>query len=101
MIDFGELEFTTAFTPDAAVHESIYKMLSDSRPTNVTTLQVTYLRKVWLFPPHRFIEYEPSDEAWARPLGFGREIDELTTMKIDGHISNCEAGQVTFTGNVL
>ncbi len=28
---------------------------------------------VWKFPPHRFVEYEQSDERWARPLGFGHE----------------------------
>lgn len=27
----------------------------------------------WVFPEDRFVEYEPKDEAWARPLGYGRE----------------------------
>lgn len=32
----------------------------------------------WEFPKNwssRFIQYEPSDEAWARPLGYGREVE--------------------------
>lgn len=27
----------------------------------------------WVFPERRFIEYEPKDEQWARPLGYGHE----------------------------
>lgn len=30
--------------------------------------------KQWEFPPSKFVTYTKSDEAWARPLGFGREV---------------------------
>jgi len=30
--------------------------------------------KQWEFPPSKFVTYTRSDEAWARPLGFGREV---------------------------
>lgn len=30
----------------------------------------------WVFPKRRFIEYEKSDEVWARPLGYGHEVYE-------------------------
>jgi hypothetical protein len=28
----------------------------------------------WEFPPDRFVEYEESDEVWAKQLGFGRSV---------------------------
>lgn len=30
--------------------------------------------KEWEFPKDKFVEYEPSDEKWARRLGFGKEV---------------------------
>lgn len=30
--------------------------------------------KQWEFPVSKFVTYTKSDEAWARPLGFGREV---------------------------
>lgn len=33
------------------------------------------LPKIWQFPKHRFVEYEPKDEWWCRKYGFGKEID--------------------------
>ena len=41
-----------------------------SRLVNVS---LTPTRRGWQFPADRFVTYEPSDEAWARPLGFGHE----------------------------
>lgn len=41
--------------------------------------------KHWVFPPDRFVEYEPKDEVWARVLGFGHEVDyekEETMVKM-------------------
>jgi hypothetical protein len=32
-------------------------------------------KRRWVFPPHRFIEYERHDELWAIPLGFGHWED--------------------------
>lgn len=37
-------------------------------------------RKVWKFPVDRFCIYEPSDEAWCRPLGIGEEIEVEESM---------------------
>ena len=36
--------------------------------------------RVWRFPVDRLVEYEPRDEAWARPLGFGREETRNVTF---------------------
>lgn len=33
-------------------------------------------QKVWRFPNDRFVEYDESDEAWARPIGFGKEVEQ-------------------------
>ena len=43
-------------------------------------IKMTYPRKVWEFPKSRFVEYEPRDEAWARPLGFGKEVRRDTVI---------------------
>jgi hypothetical protein len=37
-------------------------------------LAVERIQCVWEFPPDPRVEYESTDEDWARPLGFGREI---------------------------
>lgn len=34
--------------------------------------------KKWEFPQCRFVEYEPKDEEWARPLRHGREVDDTS-----------------------
>jgi len=36
-------------------------------------IAIGFSRSVWRFPESRFVEYEESDEEWARPLGFGHE----------------------------
>lgn len=36
----------------------------------------------WQFPQHRFVEYEPSDEAWCRYCGIGKEVDVIETVTI-------------------
>lgn len=38
-------------------------------------LKIFTKRKVWRFPIEKFCTYEPSDEAWCRPLGIGEEIE--------------------------
>lgn len=30
----------------------------------------------WVFPEHRFIEFSPEDESWARAAGYGYEVLE-------------------------
>ncbi len=47
----------------------------------LVNVALTSTRRGWLFPVDRFVEYEPSDEAWARPLGFGQEGDVATEIK--------------------
>lgn len=34
--------------------------------------------KKWQFPADRFVEYEAKDEEWARPVGHGREVDDMS-----------------------
>lgn len=36
--------------------------------------------KKWQFPSDPFTEYEASDEAWARPVRYGREVDDKSRM---------------------
>jgi hypothetical protein len=50
-------------------------------PAHVVTADA--VEKVWQFPDHRFVEYEPKDETWARPLGYGREVDRPAIFKGD------------------
>ena len=38
--------------------------------------------KQWEFPPSKFVTYTKSDESWARPLGFGREVTVERTFTI-------------------
>lgn len=38
-------------------------------------------RKRWQFPQDPFVEYEKSDERWARPIGFGREVTEQVSVR--------------------
>lgn len=36
----------------------------------------------WVFPERRFVQFEKSDEWWARKLGFGHEAKERLVYKI-------------------
>ena len=51
-----------------------------SVPTADITIHVT--KRKWDFPRERFVEYEPQDELWCRPLGIGREVDAMDTIEI-------------------
>ncbi len=44
------------------------------------TITAVYAKKRWVFPKEEFVEYEPKDELWCRPLGIGREVSEATTV---------------------
>lgn len=46
--------------------------------------------RAWQFPADRFVEYEQSDEAWARPLGFGREVDVQSEMRAQCAVVECD-----------
>lgn len=41
-----------------------------------TVVRLTHTQTVrqWEFPPSKFVTYTKSDESWARPLGFGKEV---------------------------
>lgn len=32
--------------------------------------------KKWEFPSDPFVDYEAKDEEWARPIGYGKEVDD-------------------------
>jgi hypothetical protein len=36
--------------------------------------------KKWQFPRDPFVDYEESDEAWARPINYGKEVDDTTKL---------------------
>lgn len=40
-----------------------------------TSLAVPRYARRWEFPSDRFVEYEESDEVWAKRIGFGRYVD--------------------------
>lgn len=42
------------------------------------------LRRVWVFPRDRFIEYGPEDEGWCRALGLGREESRPGAFLVNG-----------------
>ena len=47
------------------------------------SLEFTSKRKAWEFPPQsRFVRHDQSDEEWARPLGYGQEVERLETLTI-------------------
>lgn len=48
----------------------------------VVRLTHTHTVRQWEFPPSRFVSYGKSDEAWARPLGFGKEVLVEKTITI-------------------
>jgi len=46
------------------------------------SLTFTRRRKVWVFPPDRFVEYGPEDEWWARKYEFGHEHEVSETITV-------------------
>ena len=57
-------------------------------------------RKIWQFPSDPFVTYEPSDEAWCRPLGIGKEV-EITEVMLapNAYMSAISIdGSMTFRG---
>lgn len=49
----------------------------------IKTIQDPYVpcyAKKWVFPVDRFTTYEVSDEAWARPIRYGRLEDDFDVM---------------------
>lgn len=56
------------------------------RSGDIVELLFTQERTFWQFPPDRFVQYESSDEAWARPLGFGQEVTEQQQCRAEGMV---------------
>jgi hypothetical protein len=46
-------------------------------------ITVPYCEFRWEFPYDRFVEYEQSDEGWARQAGFGKESIEIKYITLD------------------
>ena len=63
-------------------NERIYKQLAAILLPETLELRLETTGRKWEFPKDRFVEYEKSDEAWARPLGFGKEVDTKVCIKI-------------------
>uniref|UniRef100_A0A6M3IMC2 Uncharacterized protein n=1 Tax=viral metagenome TaxID=1070528 RepID=A0A6M3IMC2_9ZZZZ len=75
-------EFSATFETANCDHNTL-KMLNTYNYYNETFyFTVVTKKKVWEFPPNRFIIYEESDEKWCRPLGIGQEIEVKETMEI-------------------
>lgn len=49
---------------------------------NVRTLDLVGRFAEWIFPKHRFFEWEPSDEAYCRKYGVGHEVIHEFSMLI-------------------
>ena len=65
---------------------------------DVCSISITTVGNQWVFPDDGFTEYEPSDELWARPLGFGCEEQVHTTLAIPRAVAtDCCGGTTTFT----
>lgn len=58
---------------------------------------VTMHRKVrrWQFPESRFVEFDRDDEEWARPLGYGHEVESIETVVIPNAVITEVAGAFT------
>lgn len=62
-----------------------------------TTLTMTVKRKRWKFPTDRFVSYDDHDEVWARPLGFGKEVEVTETITVpNAVVTSMKPGQITF-----
>lgn len=48
-------------------------------PVYSSSLMPKHPRK-WQFPRDPFVDYEKSDEAWARPVNYGKEVDDTTKL---------------------
>jgi hypothetical protein len=63
----------------------------------IYSVTYTIRQRVWQFPADKFCRYEKSDEAWARLLGFGREIEVLKTISVPRAICiGVREGQMQF-----
>lgn len=44
---------------------------------------IEWHRTQWIFPDDRFVEYDESDEVWARGLGFGHEEEHVEVHDVE------------------
>ena len=63
-------------------------------------LTLTYRCPQWIFPADRFVEYEPSDEVWCRPLGIGKEETVYVNVETSVIMTKCEAKAIMDGGVV-
>jgi hypothetical protein len=75
---------------DIFVNPEVYNKLMENFPVASNNRYSPYGMKItvdkyipkhpkkWEFPKCRFVEYEPKDEEWARPLRHGREVDDTS-----------------------
>ncbi len=49
---------------------------------NFCSLTFQQKRKVWVFPPDRFVQWGPEDESFCRVAGYGREEERTETIHI-------------------
>lgn len=55
----------------------------------------------WEFPSDRFIEYEPSDEVWARPIRFGKEVEYTPTLEMSGVLDHVSGDTIRVIGRTI
>ena len=55
---------------------------SDCYTAPTYSLAYTFRRLVWKFPDDKFVRYDKSDEVWARPLGFGKEVEVVQSVTV-------------------
>lgn len=78
----AETTFDVTFTADSPeILAETFRGARESIP-GLVSLSMESKRKVWRFPPDRFVEYEESDAEWARLLGFGIEEEVVETVEI-------------------
>jgi hypothetical protein len=64
----------------------------------VRNLKIIIPQTVWQIPADPFVEYEPSDSLWARPLGFGQLVPQPITIDIP--LAKYDAESNTFTAMI-
>lgn len=83
------IEIEMAFEPEAylvllkPVRELLLGTQQFTRHLDGTVrIEYDFVRRWWLFPHDRFIQYGPEDEQWARFFGFGTEVMDIEHVVI-------------------
>lgn len=80
-------------------HPDVLAKASQDFPLGIDVISSPHMpkhprKKVWQFPRDPFVEYEASDEEWARPCGFGTEVEVDDTEKFVCYAIRPDAYQV-------